>query len=594
MTPTLITRFVLFLPAPGSTLTPEHGRRLDSLSRQLGLQSQAIDGLPFFADATPPGRSQTRAWLDVFPGKRLSGRDFSVPGDDIAALDTRAEQQAQAYHLICGRQHCLHLQGDALGLKPLFMTDIDGGLLLATRLVDLLRIEPALVQPLDWIALQQMLTGRATMGNRTLHSKISRLPSGTSIRWSAQDGIMSCRDRRWRFPVVDPLISHSRFAQDVEDALSNAISCRVGNDVQPLATAMSGGFDSRVVAGMTQHLGYGQEGYTYGLARHADVHYAKQVCGKLGIPFHRVPFDRDETLNRLATNTALFEGCIDFSIGQSALLACPDISTGRTLLHGFAGDLVNGAILERLPASSYDNFEDLARGCAQHYGKRHIDYDRLFGRSLGTDAYDAAIVEDIDKSLPPFQAGILWWWENQIRRYTMRLFIVLSQKVDLVAPLIDKQYCDAWAQLPRCGLEYRAMFNQWFTRRFPALARIPHADVGMITPSLRGQLDRFLFTLPSNVLNAVVGKVRAEQIRTYLGRNGTTYQWANLVTAPQQVRVHRLLEEMRGDLASILGIELAPDYWWLLDGQSQARRVLLGIAAYARHLRRELADTAVA
>lgn len=594
MNPTLITRFVLFLPAPGATLTPEHRRRLERLSQQLGLQSQAFDGLPFFADATPPDNGPTRAWADVFPGKRFSGRDFSVPGDDIAALDTRAEQQAQAYHLIFGREHCLHLQGDTLGLKPLFMTDIDGGLLLATRLVDLLRIEPALVQPLDWVALQQMLTARATMGNRTLHARITRLPPGTSIRWSARDGILTCRDRRWRFPDIDPLISRSRFAEDVEDALSKAISSRIVNDGQPLATAMSGGFDSRVVAGMTHHLGYAQEGYTYGLNRHADVHYAKQVCSKLGIPFHRVPFERDETLNRLAQNTALFEGCIDFSIGQSALLACPDISTGRTLLHGFAGDLVNGAILERLPASSYDSFEALARGCAQHYGKRHIDYDRLFSRSLGTDAYEAAIAEDIDKSLPPFQAGILWWWENQIRRYTMRLFIVLSQKVDLVAPLIDKQYCDVWARLPRCGLEYRTMFNQWLTQRFPALARIPHADVGMITPSLRGQLDRFLFTLPSNVLNAVAGKGRAEHIRTLLGRNGTTYQWANLVTAPQQVRVHHLLEEMRGDLANVLGIELAPDYWRLLDGQSQARRVLLGIAAYARHLRQELMEAAVA
>jgi len=141
----------------------------------------------------------------------------------------------------------LLLARDRLGIKPLFWTEIGGGLAFASELPALLA-HPAVRRDLDGEALGDWLQLGFTTGERTIASGIRRLPPGHLLVASAG----RLRVERWYDLVESAKTRGSNglpadFHDALEEAVFHSVRARLVSDV-PLGCFLSGGVDSALVA----------------------------------------------------------------------------------------------------------------------------------------------------------------------------------------------------------------------------------------------------------------------------------------------------------------------------------------------------------
>jgi hypothetical protein len=568
----LISRFILWLPQPGAALPAAlaHFAKAEAL--------HIVQAGPFWLAADTQG---TAPWLDVPMGKRLAGR--TVAGNDMEALCAAANAQMQLYTLIDWTGAALTLCGDPAGFKPVYRATFAGGTLVATRLTDILCIDPTLILPLDKIGLHSLFMLRGIYRDRTLHQNVKRLLAGTVLHWSVDGGLRDTRDRRIRYPQIDAQMSADALAATADASLQRATQARVQHAKTPLSIALSGGFDSRIVLAKARHMGLDVASYSFGRRWHEDVRLARRVADAAHARFNLLTLRSDETLRTLARRTALYEGCTDIMIGQTTLLDSEVFDDGAALLHGLCGDVTNGGFVERLPTEAYVNHDALARGFFAHFEKQNADALPLFGFAFDNQALLAELRSDLDDTQSPLQAGTLCWVENHYRRFAFALAWCLGQRLDVIAPLYDADYFNIWGAAPRALLEHRTGFKHWLAKNYPALARVPHTSAGIAIPNLNEQLRGFVGDLPRWSAQRLLGERRAQAMLNAIGRSPETYNFDNLLTKDLQRQARDVWDALVPKL-SRLGLAALPGAWDVLDGKPLQRRILLTVAAYAAHL----------
>jgi hypothetical protein len=572
----LISRFILWLPQPGAALPA----KLPHFARAEALHIVQEDQFWLAADT-----AGAAPWLDVPMGKRLAGR--TAAGRDIATLCAAADVEMQLYTLIHWTGQTLSLCSDAGGFKPVYRASFAGGTLVATRLTDIVCIDPTLIQPLDQLGLHSLFMLRGIYGDRTLHQKVKRLLAGTVLHWRAGDGVRDSRDRRIRYPQIDAQMSAEALANAADASLQQATQARAAHAKTPLSIALSGGFDSRIVLAKARHMGRDVTCYSFGRRWHEDVRLARRVADAAKSRFSLLNLRSDETLRTLARRTALYEGCTDIMIGQTTLLDAEVFEDGAALLHGLCGDVTNGGFVERLPPDAYANHDALARGFFAHFEKQNADALPLFGFAFDSDALLAVLRGDLDDTQSPLQAGTLCWVENHYRRFAFALAWCLGQRLDVIAPLYDMAYFNVWGAAPRALLEHRAGFKYWLAKHYPALARVPHTSAGIAIPNLSEQLRGFVGDLPRWSAQRLLGERRAQALLSAIGRSPETYNFDNLLTRGLQRQAQAVWEELCPKLA-LLGLSVRQGAWESLRGKPLQRRILLTVAAYAAHLETRL------
>jgi Asparagine synthase len=568
----LISRFLLWLPDAGAPPPA----RLDVFAHVEGLHIVHRQGFWLAADS-----AGSAPWLDVPMGKRLAGR--LVSGSDIDSLCATADVQMQLYTLIHWNGQSLHLCSDPAGFKPVYRAAYAGGTLIATRLTDIVLVDPSLILPLDRIGLHSLFMMRGVYGDRTLHVAVKRLRAGTGLGWSATTGLTETRARRLRYPALDPGMSSASLGAEADRSLGVAITSRLADARSPISLALSGGYDSRIILAKARAMGVDVRCLTFGRAWHEDVRLAKRVARAATAPLQLLPMRSDETLRTLRQRTALYEGCTDIMIGQTALLADGVFEDGAALLHGFTGDVCNGGTVERLPAAAFASHDALAAGFMQHFTKQNVDATPLFGFAFDDAALQADLRADLDDSQSPLQAALLCWIENHNRRFVFAHVWCLGQRLDVIAPLYDAGYFAAWGAAPRALLEHRLGFKAWLAKSYPAFAKIPHPGAGIALPSLGEQLRAFAGDLPRWLSQRLLGDKRSQAWLAATGLGPETYAFDNLLTNDLQQQAGQLWEELSPHL-SVLGLSPLPGVWAGLLGKPMPRRLLLTVAAYADHL----------
>jgi hypothetical protein len=80
----------------------------------------------------------------------------------------------------------------------------------------------------------------------------------------------------------------------------------------------------------------------------------------------------------------------------------------------------------------------------------------------------------------------IWNLENRQRRFIGGHMALLGPRYHLVTPFYSREVLSAWLEVPRLGLEGRALFRQMLARLYPVAARIPHAEeVHPIIPNFK-------------------------------------------------------------------------------------------------------------
>ncbi|MBT1672312.1 N-acetylglutaminylglutamine amidotransferase [Curtobacterium flaccumfaciens] len=162
------------------------------------------------------------------------------------------------------------LARDRLGIKPLYLADVDGGVRIASTLPALLAAG-GIDTALDPVALHHYLSWHSIVpAPRTLLRGVQKLPAAT-VRTIERDGTTGrtrTTDRTYWSPDYERLPEHAGWtARDwedaVEEALRVAVRRRLVADV-PVGVLLSGGLDSSLLVALLAEEGAGTTG-TYSI-----------------------------------------------------------------------------------------------------------------------------------------------------------------------------------------------------------------------------------------------------------------------------------------------------------------------------------------
>ncbi len=589
-----ITRFVGYLPDGGDCGRAELAQMAHQVAR-LGLETLRHDPYLLAVPApVPPCTGRATMLLDVFPGTAASARLAAANFDDAkSAEDVHhvAEQSAQCYNLLQTTDASFSLESDALGLKPVHTARTPGGNVFASRIADLLQLFPALADPVDTVAVYELMVFRSPLAQRTLHQRIRRTLPGGCYRWTPAAGLSTHRGREFRPAPVEPLRFMDHTIEAIHDVSGQTLLEKTAGASQPIVISLSGGFDSRLIAALCNDHQIPVRALSYGRPQNEEAYSARAVAKALGLELEMIHYRADNTLHHLDHQLETVEGTADPATSSMMHLLDTASAHGSSLLQGFGGDILAGSHVNQLSAAEYASYESLADGALRLYNVTgEPSLRNLFTPAVDMDEVRQDVLSGLRVDCPPHQAYLMWDFENRQRRYVGSQFSLLGDHFDTIMPFYDRRLLELWTSVPPIGLADRSVFRKLLARYYPALARIPHPEQpAPIIPNLHSQIGRFRRGLPKRALAKTLGAEQAKNVFLRFYRHDYIWNLGNLA-APQQ-RAHMLstVEALRPTLKDVLGVELSSNSQAKLSTDLQALRGMFLAAEYARrHARRNV------
>lgn len=262
----------------------------------------------------------------------------------------------------------LVLARDPLGIKPLYLRRRGEGVVFASELKALVAAlgDELTVDPAGLVA--SMLFYWVPPHFNAL-SGTTKLAAGTWMEFSP-DGTVSSGEF-WNAAEAASEAAAGEPA-DLREVIEESVRAHLISDV-PVATFLSGGLDSSIVAALACREARGFEAYTIGFreqdhrleAMPDDLHYARKVAASLGIPLHEIMIDPD-----IVSLLPQMVDTLDEPIGDPAaintLLMCEAARDAgvKVLLSGMGADELFGGYRKHLACligSRYRQLPALAR-----------------------------------------------------------------------------------------------------------------------------------------------------------------------------------------------------------------------------------------
>jgi len=185
-------------------------------------------------------KSDSELILHLYPWLGLDGSLPNLRGEFAFALHDRD-------------QDCVHLVRDRFGIKPLYWTEIDGGLVFGSEL-KVLFAHPAVTRRFDSAGLYHQLMQTIVPGS-TAFAGVHQVKPGHVLTVKRRDGRLQISDHRYwdmPFPHEDARGTpddEAEYIDGVRERLINAVQLRLEADV-PVGCYLSGGIDSCSIIGL--------------------------------------------------------------------------------------------------------------------------------------------------------------------------------------------------------------------------------------------------------------------------------------------------------------------------------------------------------
>ncbi|GAB6057266.1 N-acetylglutaminylglutamine amidotransferase [Desulfonatronum parangueonense] len=280
---------------------------------------------------------------------------------------------------------------DRLGIKPLYLADVPGGLLFASSLPALLATGK-INTDLDPVALHHYFSFHAVVpAPHTLLQGVRKLPPATLMRIEA-DG--ASRQRcYWQpeYQSLEPDKDEAQWRDEVLAALRKAVDRRMVADV-PVGVLLSGGLDSSLVVGLLAEAGVRDlETFSIGFESVGgesgdEFMYSDIVAKRFGTRHHKITVSSRETLdNMLNCVRAMSEPMVShdnigfYLLSREVAKHVKVVQSGQGADEVFAGYHWYPPLLD-----SRDAVSDYARLFCD---RDHADYSKLVGERWCRDDY---------------------------------------------------------------------------------------------------------------------------------------------------------------------------------------------------------------
>lgn len=407
---------------------------------------------------------------------------------------------AVAYHPHFG----LSVGVDILGIFPLYYY-AQGEVALVASSPELFRYHPLFRAKFNPVGLVGVLLTNGLVNGQTLWQGVKRLDAGYSLLWQPGKLPEELPQQQNCSIVRDDVYNSFSFSEQLEvleQALEQAIT-RHAPASRTHTLLLSGGLDSRMIAGFLQRQGVDTVALTLGKRTDLEMSCAIPVARTLGLRHHRVNIPLEEYPNY-----------------ANLLVKWEQLANGGNCIMGWgipnylanlAGYVVAGFLLDRVIGgkSTYSldskslSFQSFFAQCLNPWGLRPQVLEKLLNRNIFAD-----LVSDIIN-----QASILyhnyskeeikrtWWFEL---RHRQRFHVgsaawQLSFGAWPVLPVLDQQLLATTAALPPQTFDKRLAQERLVSDRFPQLAKLPldrnNFNVEPLTPSSNRQKLARLYRL---------------------------------------------------------------------------------------------------
>jgi asparagine synthase (glutamine-hydrolysing) len=410
-------------------------------------------------------------------GRWLSARELAD-----AWLATDAEATAHdGYHVGIAYDPArgLAVGVDPLGLFPLYHAPLpDGGVMVATT-PQAFPVHPMFEPRIDRLGLTGILLAHGLLHDRPLLAGTRRLPMGHRLRGPPGGPL---REREiFRMTGTPPPRGEtfSGTRERVADLLLAALRRhRPPGDDSVLM--LSGGLDSRLVAGCLADLGIPTRAVTFGRPRDHEVRAAVAVADRLGLPIERV-------------STEDAAGDFTASARQSACFSHLSSGPGGD---DFAEGLRGAATTARFNWSGVPFdwvFEPISKHNGYDAANRTWSFDRLVAMVnawgvpvsrlpalLGRDGSQLLgdVLHQVEQSctggpFPPERQSALLRWDQRVRNHLAAALHRTSFVAWPLLPATDRRFFSAVFGLPVPLFADRSLEKAILVSRRPELAAIP-------------------------------------------------------------------------------------------------------------------------
>jgi asparagine synthase (glutamine-hydrolysing) len=385
------------------------------------------------------------------------GHTFRTAGDTEVLLNAYITWGVAAFSRLCGmfalsiwdpRTQTLHLARDAMGIKPLYYTEFLGGLAFASELKAFAQLPGKSLQLCEQGLQQYLEFGYVFDETRTIIEGVRKLAPGERLEIRA--GKIVARSNFFVPPRAEQeqAMSLDDRVEQCYALLHEVVEQHLIADV-PVATLLSGGIDSSIVAALAAKRGK-VETLTMAFSE-SDVDerpYAKLVSDHLGAKFDEIVISPEQVVSEVENGAAFMDDLFsDWGTVTSKLLyrKCREKGYKVVLVGEGADELFGG--YEIFSVSTRLNLVEKFQLYRRYAGRR---YGRLFGE------FRRALASFSDHRNCAFDQVRLFESRRQLpNQYAMKVDKAsMSESVEARAPFLDRRVAEFAFRTPRAHLQH--------------------------------------------------------------------------------------------------------------------------------------------
>jgi Asparagine synthase len=465
--------FFVYLPSgePDRAQMEQLSAAFQSMGYRTVEQSFVFGIVPFSADENLP--QHEFAILHITPGTEIANRSNLRSQGDEERAKALAFDTVRVFNLLSCEQDSVTIRSDPLSLLPYYMAQVGQGILVCSSIRHIFSACPEMSQELDDQGVFEFLCCGTALGARTLHKYIRLSGAGQVIQWVRGQDLRIDRSGRTKISPANA----SMVASVAADQIAEYVRESLGKLPSHGLLTLTGGFDSRLIACFATSLKLSPRMVTLGYPRHDEIRVAQAVAQMLNSTTTVFPPPQPDVLELLPLWLECVEGLADVQVLFIAnLLSFPE-KEGTAVYHGFIGDTLSGALLDRIPIETASTPEAIAKGAAAYF---FGGISPQAGEVLQLSASITNAVQDIQTEMvtnvAPHQTFTLWNLENIQRRFVGNQLLYVGRRFMPAPVFYYRPLMELWLSVPRMALDNRTLLKYVFQRHFAKIATLPHAE----------------------------------------------------------------------------------------------------------------------
>ncbi len=488
-------------------------------------------------------------WGEAIPGPGPERLDAAALAEAWAPERAGVPQPCSGFHagLLSDGNRRVRLGADLFGLFPIYYWH-QGPVLLAGTSPELFRYHPLFRMQVSQEGLAGILLTSCLVSGKALLTGVKRLAAGHLLDFSVDTGPLEVE--QYRLPEPDPALdlSVSTLVDELAAVLGRTMSrCAPLNE--PMALLLSGGLDSRMLAGFLHRGGVRTVAITRGQPGDLEMKCARRVADALGFEHRACPELSGDPVGGTLWNARWehlasggFSATDDASIRQVGPLPV-------RIMSGYDLDILMPDL--KLPRPSGDPWDAYFKfwffSRINTWGFPEDIVAELLGDPEPVRRVMEAIVGEFRAAGPtPARAMVAMNLRSQGRFRVGSVPWRLSFESWPSLPILDREFVDTVAGMPMLAAGERHLEKELLCREFPALAALPLDQNSYDSTPLRPRL-RYLLT---HWMRSRLGLIRGPGVPRR--REQRYYYRVSDFDGPEWLAVREAAERLRGKATGVL------------------------------------------